>query len=188
MSGNIITENNTEKPSFEFDLSGYEPKKDATLPERNYENSDRNFPNRRRIKVVTQTPEEMIADIESLPLQEGETKGTAVTKELLEKFHDVIEQADANALSAYNMVDLVADEMTKYLDETNKYVTKIKQELQGDFGTQVFVGENPVGEFYADTKADQTALNSLDVRVQTLENEKVITNIIYDSSTDTFMF
>ena len=164
----------------DFDFSTeYVLKNTEFLPEQNYENYIRNNPNRRKITIINQSADVMLADSECLPaIEEGEKDGTPINAETMEAFHKVISQADANAKSSFNMTNEVANKVAKYLEQSNQNVKKLEEQIVCKLGTKVQIGGDFVASFDADTKLDVTTFN----------NKEIIANVSYDSTTDTFNF
>lgn len=195
------TENTTAVEVIDFDFSTqYSLQTNEELTEQTYQDTKRKNPHRRKITIYKQDANVMEVDIESYPpdgtLNEDgtpqEQDGTPITAEIMDAFHKVIAQADKNAKSSFNMTREVANKVATYLEQSNQNVLNLEQQITQSQGTKVQVNGEYVASFDANTKVDQTTyestIDSLDVRVSNLEAKEILTNVTYDSTTNTFNF
>lgn len=154
----------TEIEQIQFNFStDYTLKETESLSEREYTNTVRKNPNRRKITIINQTANTMEADIEFYPPDETEEEkdGTPITAEIMDNFHKVIAQADENAKSSFNMTNEIANRVANYLEQSNQNVINLEQQITESQGTKVMVNNNYVSEFIADEKLDVQALLDL---------------------------
>ena len=163
-------------------------------------------PNRRRIKIVSQTADEIIADIEYA--DNATENGTPINAEKMNKIRTAVMTAENNssqavmAASSANTTAGNADTKANQALETsqsaettaNQAFEKADEALTQGVnmqGTKVKVNGAIVSEFDADTKVDVSIYNTektaLSNRVTALEAKPIITKITYDATTDTFI-
>lgn len=173
------TENTTTVEEIEFNFStDYVLKETAVLPAETYKNTIRKNPHRRRITVVSQVGNVIDADVEHFQAEDGEQDGTPITAETMDAFHKVIAQADENAKNSFNMTNEIANRVAEYLQQSNQNVLNLEQQITHSQGTKVQVDGEYVASFDANTKLDVTTFN----------NKEIISNVSYDSATNTFNF
>ena len=135
-------------------------------------------PNKRRIIVLEQNANEIIANIEPVA-EEITEEGTPFNADLMEKFQESIIQSETDSSEA--------------LRKANEAIDAV----QNGQGTSVYVNGEFVPNFNADEKLDvnqynidkELEKNSFEAilqRVAALENSPIMTKIKYDSESDTF--
>ena len=194
------TENTTSEETtvqdVEFDFSTeYSLQTDKRITDvRPYSNTVRLNPKRRKITIIAQTANVMEAEVEHYPadVEKDESDGTPITAELIGEFHDVIEQADQNAKSSFNMTQEVADKVATYLEQTNNNIKILENQITQQQGTKVTENGEYVADFDADKKLNVATYNSdkliEDAKISALENKEIVKNVVYDTSTNTFTF
>lgn len=142
-------------------------------------------PNRRRIKIVNQTADEIIADIEFA--DNATESGTPINAEKMNKIRTAVINAENNssqALTTANNAKSVADQAdtksTSALTNSqnavntaniaNQTASEALSHIVNMQGTKVKVSGNIVSEFDADTKVDVTTFNN---EITNLKNSKV---------------
>ena len=174
-------------------------------------------PNRRRIKIVSQTADEIIADIEYA--DNATENGTPINAEKMNKIRTAVMTAENNSSQAVMTAENNSSQAVMAASSANTTAgnadTKANQALETSQsaettanqafekadealtqvvnmqGTKVKVNGAIVSEFDADTKVDVSIYNTektaLSNRVTALEAKPIITKITYDATTDTFI-
>lgn len=163
-------------------------------------------PNRRRIKIVSQTADEIIADVEYA--DNATENGTPINAEKMNKIRTAVINAENNSSQALTTASIAnttagnADEKAdQALTNSQNAVTTANQasgkadealtQVVNMQGTKVKVNGSLVPEFDADTKVDVSTYNTektaLLNRVSALETKPIVTKITYDTATDTFI-
>lgn len=130
--------------------------------------------NKRRITVLEQNANEIIANIEPVA-EEIKEEGTPFNAELMEKFQDSIIQSETDSGEALK----IANEAKTQSQEAFNRVVSAQ-------GTKVTKNGELVASFEANEKTDQVEFVELKQRVLTWENSSVMTKIQYDPLTNTF--
>lgn len=144
--------------------------------EANFKNRKSQYPNRRKITIVKQNANEMVADIVA---DEGliEEAGTAVTAEIMNQIITNVNssvQESGEAKQTANIAKTTADEAktesgeAKQLAQTAlnnsqtalEKANAVEQQVVQGLGTIVTVGGQNQQTFNADSKADATALSN----------------------------
>ncbi len=131
-------------------------------------------PNKRRIIVLEQNANEIIANIEPVA-EEITEEGTPFNADLMEKFQESIIQSETDSSEALR----IAREAKSQSQESYDHVVSVQ-------GTKVTKNGAFVANFNADEKVDQTDFEAIVRRVAALENSPIMTKIKYDSESDTF--
>lgn len=160
-------------------------------------------PNRRKIKIVSQTADEIIADIEYA--DNASQEGTPVNAAKLNEIRTAVTNAENNSSQALTTAsgasatagDADAKAGQALTNSQNAVTTANSAYSKADEaltqvvnmqGTKVKVNGSIVSEFDADTKVDVNTYSALSNRVSALETKPIVTKITYDTLTDTFIF
>ena len=203
-----------DKIDFENNNNSLIPEKAMSI--NSFENRKRKdgYANRKKIIIKSQTPEEIEADIVDYPFDENnedEIRGTAITATVMQEFHDSIVRSEGNVKTAYTIAKtayLNSDEAYEIAKNSKEESSAAKEQAESanlnsveacrlaqealDYavseikGTNVTVGGELQEDYEMNQKADQTAFDELKAKVEVLEYKEVITNIVYDATTDTF--
>jgi len=148
----------------------------ATLPEAFVDRQRfQGLENRKTIKVLSQSADEILADITDIPFEEGEAAGTNVDKALMNNLRAVIDQADRNATSAYQKADyaeyeaergaIMANNACVNADKAKEdsamavsLAMQLKEQVIDKQGTKVTANGQYLETFDADQKADRSEL------------------------------
>ncbi len=134
-----------------------------------FKDRDAMNPNKRRITILEQNANEIIANIEPVA-EEITEEGTPLNADLMKKFQNSIVQSETDSAEALRIAKDVRDA------------------VQDGQGTTVFVNGEYAPTFNANLKADKTTTDNIEQRLSTIEAKPVNTKITYDVSTDTFIF
>lgn len=154
------------------------------------------YPNRRKITILEQNANEMIANIE-LIAEDIKEEGTALNAQLMQKFQDSIIQSEKDSGNALQIANEAKTKSQEAYDHSVE-----------SFGTKVSKNGEFVAQFNADEKTDRTQFDELtqtvdvlqqkvntltqkvdllEQRIEALENNPKITKIQYDATTSTFV-
>lgn len=137
-------------------------------------------PNKRRITILEQNSNEIIANIEPVA-EEIEEEGTVFNAALMNKFQDSIIQSETDSETALR----IANEAKAQSQEAYNHVVSMQ-------GTRVTENGSFVANFDADKKVSTETYNSdkneLKARLSALETNPLMTMITYDGTTNTFCF
>lgn len=125
-------------------------------------------PNKRKITIIEQNSNEIIANIEPVA-EEITEQGTPFNAELMNKFQESIIQSETDSGEA--------------LKKANEAIESVKNGQ----GTSVYVDGTFIANFDADKKTDNTDFEALKGRVKGLEDSSIMTKILYDTTTNTFI-
>ena len=100
--------------------------------------------NRRKIKIISQSADEIIADIELADEPDENSEGTVFNAELMNSFKDTINVSEEKAIEAHNAAN---EALTKANEALQQVVEKQ--------GTKVFVGGEYKSTFDADSKVQK---------------------------------
>ena len=179
-------------------ITKYDLQEAPDFTERTFEDRERNKENinRKTITILNQTANEMDVKIVDHQFDSDEKEGTAIKSSIMNEYQQAIKSAKKNsensfqmAKQAINIVETTYDVVNATValaNETKDALTSFQESLEAEKGTVVTLNGEFQENYEMNQKADQAAFNSLDARVQVLENKKIITNITYDASTDTF--
>lgn len=160
-------------------------------------------PNRRKIKIVSQTADEIIADIEYA--DNASQEGTPVNAAKLNEIRTAVTNAENNSSQALTTAsgasatagdaDVKAGQALtnsqNAVTTANNAYSKADEALTQVVnmqGTKVKVNGSIVSEFDADTKVDVNTYSALSNKVSALETKPIVAKITYDTLTDTFIF
>lgn len=195
-------------------INRYQFDSTADLTERNFEDRKRIDENKNRkvITILNQAGNKVDAKIEEPELLQGETEGTPINSIVMNEFQNAIKSAKKNAENSFHMseqainiledtYDVVSSTVT-LANETKNTLESFQESLQNNKGT-VLTENNQFKETYEiSLKADkavvdsietrttslETSLNGLGTRTSTIEAKDILTKVIYDASTNTFIF
>ena len=165
----------------------------------NFENRDSEYPGRKKLKIVSQTADTMVVDVE---FADGpRVEGTAINAEIMQEFQQGIVDANTTsgqaltisnnansvannasttagqAIAAAQDAKTLAQEAKTASTNTQTEVNDLKVQVVSHQGTKVAVGGVYVSIFDADTKADKA-----------IENNPILKNVVFDSVTNTYIF
>ena len=160
------------------------------------------YPNRRKLKIITQTADEIIADVEYA--DSASQDGTPVNAAKLNEIRTTVDSANTYATNAYNTASsanttagnadtkagqALSNSQSALTTANNAYskADEALNQVVNMQGTKVKVNGVIVSEFDSNTKVDVSTYNTLSNRVATIETKPLMTKINYDSTTDTFI-
>ena len=136
------------------------------------------YPNRRKLKIITQTADEIIADIEyaDTPSQDGTPINATILNQIAKAAVDAGQKADGAQTTA---------------DQAKDTADKAWNHVINEWGTKVEVAGDPVPVFDADLKVDvsnyETDKINLNARLTNLEAKPAVVKVNYDELTDTIL-